>query len=269
MKREGGNLRSIYELEINQSYSFPTVEAVVVVFLFIAFISTLGVFGAGRYVLLRPGPEWNGTAAIESFVEYRQTMTASVYGFSALSFSHVLTFVVPLLVAFTLAGRFEDGTLHTYLSYPVDRITFLAVKVSGMIVLLGMSATFSSLSVIFIFVPGNREVFSILLLSAALWAFIMLLTSVTTLISIISKKAEVTAIMGIALWYVIALVIVMPSIPDVIRNVLNPILLTNAFVSGGDMGLQAGEVFFGICGAVLIGVVALIASIITFEKAEI
>ncbi|MBS3795965.1 MAG: ABC transporter permease subunit [Candidatus Thorarchaeota archaeon] len=269
MKRPPENLREIWELEFNQFYSFPVVEGIVAIFLAIAFASTIGIFGSHIGVYIEPGATWNGTAVIESVSEYRWTITASAYASSALGFGQILAFLIPLFLASTLAGRFEDGTLQTYLSYPIQRSTLLMVKVSGVIVVLGTVATFASFSMIFLFIPGSKDAFSILLVTSALWAFIMLLASGTTLISIATRNGAATAIIGIILWYAAQMIAGSQATPSTVRAVLNPISLASNYVAGGLVVPQITEVYVGIVGAMIIGVLGLAASVFLFEKVEI
>lgn len=269
MRRTVRTLLAIYSLESDLSYSFPYVEGIVVVFLFIAFTSVLSVFGEGPGVLIRPGPAWNATQSVAFYEEYRNTMAASAYGVSALGFSYVLAFLVPLLVAFTLAGRFEDGTLHTYLSYPISRSSLLLVKTSMMIIVVGLSTTVSALSVVLFFSRNVAVDAAIILLLAALWSYIVLLTCATTLVGVISKNAGATAIVGVLLWYFLTIIVAMPLLPAIARDVLNPILAVTSSIGSGVPGLHIGEALIGIGGASLIGVLVLIASIIVFERSEI
>ncbi len=269
MRKKARTLLAVCSLETDLSFSYPYIEGVVVVFLFIAFSSALSAFGPGPYVYIKPGPAWNATQSIAIYEEYRNSLAASVYGVSALGFSYVLAFLVPLLTAFTLAGRFEDGTLHTYLSYPISRSSLLLVKASMMIVVLGLSTTVSALSVVLFFSAGVVIDTTIILLLAALWSYVILLTCITTLIGVVSKSAGATAIVGVLLWYVITLIIAMPLLPDIAQTVLNPILAVAASVSSGVPELHIREALIGISGASLIGVIALIVSVIIFKRSEI
>jgi hypothetical protein len=139
MKKSVRTLLAVCSLESDLSYSFPYVEGIVVIFLFTAFISVFSAVAGGPYINIRPGLAWNTTQSVATYEEYRNTMAASVYGVSALGFSYILAFLVPLLTTFTLTGHFEDGTLPTYLSYPISRSSLLLVKASMMIIVLGLS----------------------------------------------------------------------------------------------------------------------------------
>jgi ABC-type transport system involved in multi-copper enzyme maturation permease subunit len=269
MKKSVRTLLAVCSLESDLSYSFPYVEGIVVIFLFTAFISVFSAVAGGPYINIRPGLAWNTTQSVATYEEYRNTMAASVYGVSALGFSYILAFLVPLLTTFTLTGHFEDGTLPTYLSYPISRSSLLLVKASMLIIVLGLSTTVSALSVVLFFSRGVPLDTTIILLLAALWSYVVLLTCVTTLVGVLSKNAGATAIVGVLLWYVITMIVATPLLPDIARGVLNPILAVAASVGSGAPGLHIGEALIGVGGASLIGLVALIVSVIVFERSEL
>jgi len=187
------------------------------------------------------------------------------------TYTHLLAILIPLLTSLSIANSYEDGTLKTFLTYPVRRFSLLAVKVSQVVILPGLVTTLASTMSIYIFIPEMISMMpEFVLLIGAMWIFILLLMSVTTLISVFSRRITVSAVGGIAFWYSIQLLLNLGGLPPVFSQVLNPLGTAITFVSAtGSSTMLFTELISSLVGALAAGILISSMSFFLFESAEI
>ena len=119
MKQKLAKLMAQFQIEIRMSYRFPVIEGLA------ALIFLMPIWAA---VLL-----WQTVTISPDALEY---FVYAEFGFSRLHLGNLmfgltqwLSIIVIVLVSFTVAKSLEDGYIQTLLTYPVERVTVLLVKI--------------------------------------------------------------------------------------------------------------------------------------------
>lgn len=120
------------------------------------------------------------------------------------SFTVILTFLTPMLVALTIARPFEDGSFRTLLSYPLSRFSLFSVNTILPIILLGCLANISVVVAILLFSYSFIEVSAILLYVASLFLYSLVLGAFSTTIAVISRSTAATSIGSIGVWFTLS-----------------------------------------------------------------
>lgn len=272
MKRKGklSNIRAIIELETGYTYRFPTFEVILVLLVYVAFMSSLS-FSSFYEIVVSRSPYYNGTnmlGHVDSLINETRTR---ILAFAFYPYTHLLAMLIPLLVSLSVANCYEDKTLQTFLTYPVRRFTLLAVKASYAAVLPGAIAILSSICAAYFFIPEMESmIWEFTLLVVAMWIFIIFILSVSTLISILSRRITIAAVGGIAFWYSVQLLINLGGLPQMYSQLLNPLGTTISFISAtGSATMLFTDLVFSLIGTLIIGVVILSVCFALFERAEI
>jgi ABC-type transport system involved in multi-copper enzyme maturation permease subunit len=269
MSEGNQNCRAIIELEVETSYRFPIVETVVAIIVFVGLVGAASYSNRAMTIALVPGQSWNGTEASHIYSSFLEQTSTSAYMFSLTSYAGILVFLIPFLVAFTTARGFEDGTLQTILSYPVSRSKLLLSRFVLTATIVGVPATLAPLTVVYGFIPGPKNIEAILMLAAALWAVVILMTSMTMLVSVVLRGTLVTALTGVVLWSAVAVLTFMPGFPALISGILNPMHIVQRYMIGIPEGPFLTDVAIALAGCVIFGIVALVASLGLFSRAEV
>ena len=263
-------LRAVIGLQWADSYRFPIVEVILATFLFIGFASVLAGLSSYRPGLrITPGPSWNATQRLETYSRIVNEAATSAYAFSALNCVYVLVLVVPLLVVFSVARGFEDGSHQTMLSYPIRRSTLLLTKVCSIVVLTGTSVTAALWVAVSLLSPGGSELHNLLLVTGSLWVFIFLVVSSTTLISVLSRRAMLAAFLGVSLWYGVTSLTSTPNAFLGLGGVLNPVSVANELINGWGTEVVFADVVLCTMGAAAIALSLLMVSLMLFDTAEV
>jgi len=130
-------------------------------------------------------------------------------------------------IAYGLGGDLEKGTIQTYLSYPLSRKKILTAKLLSaigiaVILFFGIQTVALVVQVPALILPN---IGLILLLYAANFAYVLLITSIILLFALLIKKGGVALIVGIAVYFAI--------------GIATSIVLLFASLSGSAMFLQA------------------------------
>ncbi len=268
MSEERKNLRAFVELELDCSYYFPIFESITAILLFVALVSAIAVGNDSMLMELRPGLSWNGTMMIEHYSGFLEG-SVSAYAASLSGLISILILLIPMLAGFNLAKGFEDGTLQTFLTYPITRFRILILKVGTILLLTGLPATVFSLLAVHVFIPGSMQLVPILVLSVALWIFILIVTSVAVLICIVSRRAVASAAAGMMTWSAALTLVNTPGFPQSFKGVLNPVAAVAGLLTGETSTLLTWDVAIVLMGTLLVGLVVLTLSLVAFERVEV
>jgi hypothetical protein len=255
-------------LEFESTFRFPIIEGLICFLVFLQFSGA---------TMVKPELGFRGSTdeslnitdiALQNSESIEARTTSLVAGaFNGVTL--VLVFILPMLVAFTLALGFENGSFRTYFSYPINRSFLLISRMLILILVTGLAVTLSSLSAIYFLLPMVLQSESIFLLILGLWTFIILVTSGSTLISIISQRALSTAVVGIGVWYSLVVLLNFDEIPRLIRSIVNPLTAAIIPYVSGNTVVTYGDVILALLGTSIVGIVFLCISLVLFDHAEI
>ncbi|MBD3158016.1 MAG: hypothetical protein GF309_04445 [Candidatus Lokiarchaeota archaeon] len=188
----------------------------------------------------------------------------------------ILSFLLPLLVSFTLSKYFENGTFRTLLTFPIGRVRYLAVKSGVLIALSFLFPLFTTLLWINIwYLPFvGIEYFAIMSISAL--ASVFVITSTSILISVVSRNSFATAIGGLSLWggvfYVKTnreLLENSPQIVHTIRRFLDPLGFANFTFYNWMSDFNFGDVLVSLGLSFGLSVMLLVVATIIFKNVEV
>lgn len=258
MKKMFKKALGLLRLEAGSSYRFPIVEALTAICVFIAFNNALS---AGFPVGFR-------VEMPEDLLPVLEQQVSAIVRRTIGAFAYLLVFVVPMITSFTVAKCFEDGTFQTLLTYPTKRSTVLGTKVSIALLLPATMSTLAATSAIYLTSPLEPHIDEIILLNAALWLFVLLLTSVTTLMSIVLRRAAASAIGGAGLWFSVATLMDSGGVSGIAKSLLLPLSAASNFI------LQEGAItitslLVGFAGSLVITAVSFALSFLLFERSEL
>ncbi|MHA1961528.1 MAG: hypothetical protein ACW99U_15005 [Candidatus Thorarchaeota archaeon] len=266
---------SLFRLDFEGSYSFPSVASIVSLLLFIASYSVLSAFTWNVGVFLAPGEEgWSGSDAIDRAGSIITERIAGSYYSSFQNSLYVLVLLIPLLIAFKLAQGFSNGEIRTLLSYPTNRPKILLTKSLTAILVATITANASSILALLFFYPNLSNVSLMGLLSLALWAFSFLLGAVCTFVAVATKNAPVTIATGMGVWVAGFVLTANPEVTPLIRGIFYQIQMTMLHLMN-DVGVFRGpEVLFSdlissLTFTLVLGAIFLIASLVIFMYREV
>jgi ABC-type transport system involved in multi-copper enzyme maturation permease subunit len=255
-RRKFRSFRGWIELERAISYRFPVPEGIVSIFLFLALssISTLEILNISNLEYL-------------SFLAYAQ-------GASIIAMFNVI--VTPMFLSHTFVRGFSDGTMTTYLSYPISRFNIMVLKVYLPTVFLGCSVTIPLVLYIHIAFSGITPLNVVILYTIALWATIIFVGGVTSLIAVISKSVIATSFVSIATVYsLFAANISNYKNPYIVQGTFNPVDIVTRYYSGvlnPDINPPPPtilDVTGSFIGAIFIGIGLLILALFIFKLREV
>jgi ABC-type transport system involved in multi-copper enzyme maturation permease subunit len=212
MKQKLAKLMAQFQIEMRMSYRFPVIE------------------GLAALIFLTPIEAavltWNAVSINPDRLEY---FVFAEFGFSGMhlgnlmfGLTHLLPILVPVLVSFTAAKSFEDGYIQTLLTYPVERVTVLLVKIICVIIIPAGLLTFTSLFAILFIIPQAPLLGHVSIMLLGVWISILLFAALSMLVAVITKKVSATAIFGLAFGIVTPILLNNPDIPNSIRVALDP-----------------------------------------------
>ena len=269
MKNSDKNTKAIVALDWDLSFSFPTLECVVAVFIFLSVGICLTNQMIDPSISIVHGPEFNGTALSEYYTNLAER--GALYSFTTIiSISaYIMAFAIPLLLSFSLAASFENGLLETLLSYPISRKNLLLARAGIIVAVMSVSVGLASMLSVSIFFPGLQPVSGVALMIIACIFTCLSITSGSMLLAVVSKRIGMTSAGGAGLW--IAVLFMASSSPEyrVIDGIVNPIQLIVRYLNIGGVGVSMLDVSLGLLGALLLGLALLTTSVLVFEKVDI
>ncbi|MHA2350078.1 MAG: hypothetical protein ACXADL_10650 [Candidatus Thorarchaeota archaeon] len=266
---------SLFRLDFEGSYSFPSIASIVSLLLFITSYSVLSSFVWNVGVFLAPGAEgWSGSDAIERAESIITERNALAFYNSFQNSLYVLILLIPLLIAFKLAQGFSNGEIRTLLSYPTNRPKILLTKSFTAILVATITANVSSILALIFFYPNLNNVPLLILLSLAMWAFSFLLGSVCTFVAVVTKNAPVTIATGIGVWTAGIVLTANLEVNPLIRGIFYQIQLTMLHLMNGVGVFRGPEVLFSdlissLIFTFVLGVIFLITSLVIFMYREV
>jgi ABC-type transport system involved in multi-copper enzyme maturation permease subunit len=266
-------------LEAGNSYRYPLIEVITVFFLYLAFSAVYSLAMMQQLMDTTPGPMWNGTSQVDFLLSYEGTVSTFVLSSAIEQAWLVLMFLIPILIAYTTARAFEDGSLRTLLSYPVRRSHLLLMRTLVSVLIIGALTNFSIFLALFLFLPAPLDLVSVLFLIGTFWLAILFITSSVVFFSVLVKRMIVAAMGGVALWYGLLTLGYMPDAPPILQSLANPIRMMTryilgsrdtpwGFIIGGETPL-IGDVYLTLTVMALAIIFFLATSLLLFRRAEI
>ena len=212
-QRKFRNFRGWIELERATSYQFPVPEGIVAIFLFVALssISTLEILSI--YTL-----------------EY---LSFQAYALGGFTIAMVTVIVAPMFLSHTFVRGFNDGTMTTYLSYPISRFNFMVLKVYLPTIFLGFAVTTPLVLYIHITFGAITHLGIVILYTIALWVTTIFVGGVTTSIAVISKNVIATSFVSIAIVYSLSIASTLYyRNPYLIQGTFNPVYIVTSYYLG-------------------------------------
>jgi len=269
MRERLSELKKLSRLELTLSYRFPAIEFLIAI---LVFSSGLGVLSIGMTSIgmnLDPDPYYNATQTTEHYTEHMMQKKTLAYVYALATCTNVLFFLIPLFVAFTVARPFEDGTLKTILSYPVNRSTLMSVRTLLLLSLtiipaIALSAVWTST-----LIPSDLNIGYAMIASIATLVSILMMYAISQFVAIISKKSSATVIVGMIFWIVVTTLISSPLYPITLVTTLNPVYAVFNFIIGGEYAPTINDLIVGISSALAIALCLLATSLKLFSKVEV
>jgi ABC-type transport system involved in multi-copper enzyme maturation permease subunit len=266
-------------LEAGNSYRYPLIEVITVFFLYLAFSAVYSLAMMPQSMDTMPGPMWNGTSQVDFLLSYESTVSTFVLSSALEQAWLVLMFLMPILIAYTTARAFEDGSLRTLLSYPVRRSHLLLMRTLVSVLIIGGLTNFSIFLALFLFLPAPLDLVSVLSLIGTFWLAILFITSSVVFLSVLVKRMIVAAMGGVASWYGLLTLAYMPDASPIVQSLANPVrmmtryILGNRntpwrFILGGETPL-IGDVYLTLAIMVLAIIIFLATSMLLFRRTEI
>ncbi|MBS3795967.1 MAG: ABC transporter permease [Candidatus Thorarchaeota archaeon] len=268
MSKNHEKVHPIIELEFKYTYHFPILESIVAIMLFMAATRGIAVGNASVWLELCLGSQWDGSRLIERYYAFLEGGTLA-YAMALSSLISVFVLLIPALTAFSLARSFEDGTLQTLLSYPLSRSRILLTKVAMILLLTCIPAMVLALAAVYIYIPGGIQFLPFLALSVAFSVFVLVVTSVGILISLISKRTMPSAAAGMLGWTGALAIVSMDIVPESIKRVINPVAIITESIRGEANTLLTWEIAGSLWGSFIVGIAIFVLGILTFERMEV
>jgi ABC-type transport system involved in multi-copper enzyme maturation permease subunit len=225
---------------------------------------------------IRPGiwipsdPTWNAAEAYEHYIELVGEAAVSVYSTSALGLTSIVAFILPTLVMFSIARAFEDGSFQTQLSYPLGRSRLLLTRVVATLGLLGLMTSVSMFVAVSIISPGTPRFDHVFLIQGALWAFMLLVITSSTLIALLVKKTLVGMLIGVPFWLGIGVMRLLPEQFTSLENLLNPMWPINDFFNfQWTTDVLFNDLVMYVIGTIALAFSLLMICIVYFEQVEV
>ena len=270
MKNKARNIWARLVFEFEATYGYNLLEAIAGFILFFCIALVMNATSNRLGIRIPSDPAWNATEAYENYVELIGEYAVSVYSISAFGLAGVAAFVLPVLVMFSTARGFEDGSLQTRLSYPIRRSRLLLTKVFAA---LGLFCTLTFMSMflaVSIFSPGVPRFEHVLLILGALWAFMLLVITSSTLLALLVKRSLAGVLIGVSFWMGVGVMRILPEPFTPLENLLNPIPLINEFFnSSWTTDVLFSELVIYVIGTIALALSFLMICIVYFEQVEV
>ncbi len=266
MKQKLAKLMAQFQIEMRMSYRFPVIEGLA------AFIFLPSIWGAVAI--------WKAVSvssdALEYFVYAEFGFSGAHLGTSMAGLTQWLPIIVIVLVSFTVAKSLEDGYIQTLLTYPVERVTVLLVKIICVIVIPAGLMTFTSLFAILFVIPQAPLLGHVSIMLLGVWISILLFATLSMLVAVITKKVSATAIFGLAYGIITPYLLNDTAVPNIIRVALNPLGAAHRYITNHSSYMMFGtemtplidlQIGFGI--SLMISLVLLAFTLWLFTRSEI
>jgi len=259
---------ALVKLDFACTYRFPVLEIMCAFLLYIVYVAgAMMSFSSTVYIGRYPG--WNGTAPAENLVNFFDGTSKFALGNMLYGLMTPLVIIIPLLTALSIARCFEDRTVHTLLTYPVRRSTLLGVKAIIVVIVSGTITTVASVAVLSLFFPQDITAGEVLMLIGAIWFQILLLVSVASLFSILTKRVSVAALGAIGFWYSFQALVTMGSVQGTVLYVMSPLIAVATTIWDAEVAPSPVELPLFLIQSMILGLVLLVISLVLFEKSDV
>jgi ABC-type transport system involved in multi-copper enzyme maturation permease subunit len=266
MKQKLAKLMAQFRIEMRMSYRFPVIEGLA------ALIFMTTIWAAVRI--------WQEASispdTLERFIFAEFGFSRIHLGTLMFGLTQLLPILIPVLVSFTAAKSFEDGYIQTLLTYPVERVTVLLVKMICVIVIpAGLITSYYLFAILFV-IPQSPLLGDVSIMFLGVWISIILFATLSMLVAVITKKVSATAIFGLAFGFVTPILLSDPAVPNIIRVVMDPFGAAYRYIADRSTYMTLGtdmtplidiQIGFGI--SLMISLVVLIFTLWLFTRSEI
>jgi ABC-type transport system involved in multi-copper enzyme maturation permease subunit len=186
MTKKGRPFLEIFASAVYEDYRFPTLE----LFAFLYALGTFAFVNINNILTTFPKLSQDGIA----FVTISSLMGTSLFIFLILVFKNV---------AYGLGGDLEKGIIQTFLSYPLKRRNILTAKLLSAVGIAALLFFGVQLSALLILAPGIilPNIGTMLFAYLADFGYVLLLTAIILLTTLIIKKGGIALIMGIVVYF--------------------------------------------------------------------
>ncbi len=266
MKQKLAKLMAQFQIEMRMSYRFPVIEGLAVLIFLSPLWQAVAIWKA---VTFRPD-------ALDSFFLAESGFSGLHLGTCMAGLTQLLPILVAVLVSFTAAKSFEDGYIQTLLTYPIERVTVLLVKIICVIIIPAGLLTSSYLFAILFVIPQSPLLGHVSIMLLGVWISILLFATLSMLVAVITQKVSATAIFGLAFGFVTPILLSNPAVPNIVRVALHPFdaayryftnLSTSMMLDTEITQLLDLQIGFGI--SLLISLVLLAFTLWLFTRSEI
>ena len=270
MKNKASNIWAGFVFELEATYGYNLIEVIAGFLLFVCITLAKNATSISLGIWIPSDPTWDAAEAYEHYNELLGEAAVRVYSTSAFGLSVIVAFVLPVLVMFSIARGFEDGSLQTHLSYPIGRSRLLLTKVNAALGMFGLMTSMSMCLAVSILSPGVPRVEHVLLILSSLWAFMLLVITSSALIALLVKRSLVGVLVGVAFWLGIGVMGVLPDIFTPLENLLNPMSRINDFFNFSWMTeVLFTELAMNVIGTIALALSLLMICIVYFEQVEV
>jgi len=258
MRTKLKRILSLLRIEIGVSWRFPILEGVAAILFFGFLMNSLSMGRETGFSTGNPQPVFDFLDGLAPLMLHRGMMSFNT-----------LVLLAPILVAIAVARPFEDGFYRTHLTLPVKRLTLLVTK-AGLVILflagLLSSAIMITIPLTYPLLPTVADLFLVIV---AIWLFIALQVSISTLIAVQTKRLTTTVIGGIVFWSVNMSLLGLEGYPSIAAVILNPMTAATEFITQGHRAPVIADFQLGMVISLMIVVVLFILSFMIFERTEV
>lgn len=260
--------KSILLLELDTNYSFPLLEIIVSVLVFLSFYFVAGGLFYNFWEI--PDPFFSGPEIIVVFEQWTRTHVFWTIQGASYTISFILAFFIPVLTALTFGRDMESGTFRTFLSYPISRHQlFLAKEFLILLVICG-TTSISYFIALLSFEPNLNPLGLILLSLVTLWTPAILVSLATILIAVLSKSLSASLFGGVALSFGMLFgSFLFRSMDTLLVAILNPAWVVSMYVFADYSVSILQSLSVGIITSLAISVLLLIVTLKMINRMEV
>ena len=247
-------------LELSTTYRFPVIEGIVALLLFVSLQVALPLAMNYSYLQFQPGSGWDGQEALDELKNDAQMISSYLPIISV--YAQLFSFLLPMLVAYSLSRGFEDGTFKTFLSYPISRVQLLGLKITLSCFVTCAATIFAFISATALVDPEGQYKAILLPTSLTLILLVLFINLVTALMAVLSKNVVATSFAGLITCFgITAIGPLSYGLPLITRGIFNPPFLIVQLYNGKNPTLTLFDVF--IASFTMLGISLVISIIVT------
>jgi ABC-type transport system involved in multi-copper enzyme maturation permease subunit len=262
-------LLEVLEIEFSIAYRFPHIELLVAA---IIVTSGIGVLSIGLFNIglnLGSISNYNSTLTIELYSNFVGEIKTLAYIQGLAISANALILLVSLFVAFSFARNLEDGTLRTFLSYPIKRSTLVSIKLLLLLVFTSIPIIITTTIWVEVIFPAYSEIGYLVLAISSCVTSILLVSTISLFVAIISKRSSATVFVGTIYWIVLLLMANSSITPDILNAVFNPVQFVYGCLIRGELDTLVLELIGGFVGALVLSIVLFFVSLKMFSRMEV